>query len=354
MAYSKSTSITSQADLMYQVYTFAVALGWTLDNYDTGNKKMSLHKGNCHVHFWWNDTSTASASYGTSIGMYQSLGYIDAATNPWAHTDDSQNGADSSANLNQERGIKNIGNGPYTSLSMHGHTDTDVIYYILEIAPGIYRHFGFGNIIKSGSWVGGEWAGGHHWEPGGDPVNSFYDIPYERYHSILLDARNYNAYDAYNSTQAAKRVGGTIHVEGLPNQSVYANTKWGTVGLGTLLTSSSRRAGRDGKDRAPVQGCFRDGFNVQQMGWLSPDITKGYLPIIPCDLYYYDFNGSESEELYYLGRLPYVGHIQMTGIDPQQALTVGADEWVIYPGVRKSMVQANNQESWNMGIIYKK
>lgn len=349
MSYSYSASIVSQADLMAQVSTFAVARGWTEDNYDVVNKKMSLHKGSCYVHFLWDDTSALSASTGKSIGMYQSLGYISAGTDSWAHTDDSQNGANATSLLNQERGIKNIGDGPYTSLSMHGFTDTDVVYCILEIAPGIYRHFGFGNIVKSGSWTGGEWAAGHHWTP--EAAGDQFHQPSSVYHNILLDGVNYGFYSTYLS---AKRVAGTVHVEGLPGQTTE-NSKWGVVGRGTSLTTSTYREGRDGNDRAPISGGFRDSFNIQQMGWLSPDVAQGYVPVIPCDLYYYDFNATQSEHLYYLGRMHNIGMCQMTGIDPQQVLTIGADEWVAYPGVRKSKTGVSGtQETWNMGIIYKK
>lgn len=348
MAYSSSTSITSQADLMSQVSTFAVARGWTEDNYDAGNKKMSLHKGNCYVHFWWDDISTNGGVYGTSIGMYQSLGYIDAATASYAHTDDSQNGANSSSNLDQERGIKYIGPGPYTSLHMFGHTDIDVIYCVLEFSPGLYRHFAFGNIDKVGTWTGGEFVAGHHWDPydGGTSL----DNPIGDFHSLLLDGYWYNnpTYHVGNV-----RAGATLHVEGLPDQ-ITENPHWGAVGFWyNLMASTPRTEGRDGNERAIIWGGCRSGLGLSQYGWLSADLDKGYIPIIPIEILYCVPQTGESEHFYYLGRMHNVGHVQLAGIDPQQALTIGADTWRAFPAVRKSKVGGNTQESWDMGLIYK-
>jgi len=330
---------------MTQVSTFAVSTnGWTQNNYDAGNKKMSLSKGNCFVHFWWDDTS--ASIHGTSIGMYQSLGFISAGTNPWAHTNDSGNGANASANLDTERGIKYIGPGPYTSLHMFGHTDTDVIYVALEIAPGLYRHFGFGNITKIGTWVGGEWVGGHHWNPQNSGAAA--DFPSHFVHSVLLDGHHYgNTGGGFGNSV---RVAATMHIEGLPNQPT-ANQYYGVVGRPEDFDAWDED--RDANARGLIEGGIRDGLGTQQFGWLQPDLSKGFIPIIPAEIFYWDLNPTTSEDRYPLGRMHNCGTIQMRGIDPQQALTVGADTWRAFPCVRKSFLQANNYESWNMGIIYK-
>jgi len=349
MAYSSSTSITDQSDLMTQVSTFAVSTnGWTQDNYDAGNKKMSLHKGNVYVHFWWDDTSSGGSTYGKSIGMYQSLGYIGSGTAQYAHTDDSQTGANSASDLCEERGIKYIGDGPYTSLHMFGHTDIDVIYCVLEYAPGLYRHFGFGNLDKVGTWTGGEFVYGHHWSPqNGGPYLGDPDGPV---HSVGLDGCHWTGVSYHGYSYNA---GATLHVEGLPNQTTQ-NPKWGVVGQAdTLASVSSRRVGRDGNDRAPIQGAFRGGIGLSQFGWALVDVSKGYIPICPMEILYYDYLGTNSNNLYYLGRMHNIGHVQMRGMDPQQAITIGADTWRVFPGVRQSKTSSYNEESWNMGIIYK-
>jgi len=348
MAYSTTTSITDQDDLMSQVSTFAVARGWTEDNYDAVNKKMSLHKGNCYVHFFWNDTSTNGATYGTSIGMYQSLGYIDAATASHAHTNDSQNGASTAATLSKERGIKYIGPGPYTALHLHGHTDTDVIYCILEYAPGLYSHFAFGNIEKVGTWTGGEFVAGHHWTP--EQSGTSLDDPKSTLHNFLLDGVNFN--NAFNYPDSI-RIASTIHMEGLPNQQTE-NPYYGAVGSwSNMITASAYTEGRDGNERAIVYGGCRDGIGVQQFGWAVADVSKGYIPIIPVELFYVYNKTGESDDFYYLGRMAHAGMIQLAGIDPAQALTIGAETWRAYPCVRKSKVGSNAKESWDMGMIYK-
>jgi len=348
MSYSTTTSITNQSDLMSQLSTFAVTtMGWTQDNYDGTLKKMSLHKGTVYVHFWWDDTSTQSATYGTSIGMYQSLGFISAGTAVYAHTDDSQNGANSAATLCNERGIKFIGDGPYTSLHLFGQSSpTDTIYGVLEFAPGLYRHFAFGTLEKSGTWTGGEFCAGHHWDPENNGADL--DNPTGIYHNLLMDAENYG----HAAHPTSTRTHGTLHMENITGMITSGNLKWGIAGR-CINMQTAYTLGRDGNARTVLLGGCRGGFACNLYGWQQPDLTKGFVPIIPCDIWMYEPTATAAEHYYYLGKMPNMGHVQMRGIDPQQAITVGAETWSAFPGVRKSKVGGNNQESWNMGLIYK-
>jgi hypothetical protein len=234
------------------------------------------------------------------------------------------------------------------SLHLHGHTDTDVIYGILEYAPGLYSHFAFGNIEKAGTWTGGEFVAGHHWTPeqGGGAL----DDPKHNMHNFLLDGINFNNTTGYGDSV---RIATTIHMEGLPNQETE-NPYYGVVGSASnMRTADVYRQGRDGNKRAIVQGGCRDGLGVQQFGWAVADVSKGYIPIIPIELIYYYDKAGESDDMYYLGRLAHAGMVQLAGINPQQALTIGAETWRAYPVVRKSMVGSNAKESWDMGMIYK-
>lgn len=348
MAYAVSTSITDHSDLMAQVLSFATTYaGFTQDEWNATNKYMSLHRGNCYVHFWWDDTS--GSAFGSSIGMYQSLGYAGPGVEPWQHTTDSQSGSNAEGNMDRERGIKFIGDGPFTSLHMFGNDDAAeyVVYCVLEFAPGLYRHFGFGQIAKNGTWTGGEWCGGHHWN-----LEDKADVVAYGGHSILLDGGYY-----YAGETEETRVNATMRAVGLPNQSTE-NTNWCVVGHiyshYTYGVDGQETKGRDGNIRSVIGGGIRKGVSMEQYAWLTPNLTKGYLPIIPIDLWYQGTYTMTNGLRYYLGRMVNIGMINLTAFDPAQEVTVGSDTWMVFPAVRKSKVSGDNQESKYIGIIYKK
>jgi len=348
MSYSSPTAPTSASDLMTKLSTFAVStMGWTQDYYDSATYKiMSLHKGNCYVHFFWDD----NGSDPLSIAMYQSLGYAgDPPTYyPWQHTTDSGFGHDdsSSPDLGNERSVSFIGSGPYTSVHFFGHTSPDVIYVALEYSPGLYRHFGFGTLEKYGTWTGGEFVYGHYWSKYGP--NIYLDAPTYAHHSVLLDGV---ATQDGGGTARSARIEATMHCEGFPNQG---STKWGS--FGDARTNASKittyRQDRDGYTHLTLWGGARNGPALLQYGWQEPDISKGYIPIIPIDTYYVDTSVSP-DKYYYMGRMFNCGHIQLKGLSPKDTITIGADTWRVFPVVRKSKAGGDIEESWWMGVIYK-
>lgn len=349
MSYSAPAAPTNAGDLMAKVSTFAVStMGWTEEYYENSTYKiMTLSKGSCIVSFYW-DANDAEPD---SIAMYQSLGYLgDPPTYyPWDQTDDSGFGHTDSTSPDQgiQRGIKFIGAGPYTSLHLFGSTspDPDVVYCVLEYTPGIYRHFAFGNVEKFGTWTGGEFVSGHQWTRYNSGQDL--DVPSSTYHSVLLDGAYVNG-DGQGTPY--KRAGATVHCESLPNQDVAG--KWGAVGYAYGMTTPANLTDTAGEDMLTLYGGCRNGPAVAQFGWQEPDISKGYIPIIPIELYYVDTSTSP-DNYHYLGRLANCGHIQMKGLDPNSTITIGADTWRVFPAVRKSRVGGNNEESWWMGLIYK-
>ena len=149
MAQYQTGIATSRADLMSKLHTFSTTNGWTNDEYNGTAKRMSLHKANCYVHFWWDDTNTAREE---SIGLFQSLGYTGGNV-PHAHPDDAGGWVTAPYETYQDykrKKISYIGDGPFTAYHFFAYTDIDCIHCVLELTPGVYRHFGFGTIDKFG------------------------------------------------------------------------------------------------------------------------------------------------------------------------------------------------------------
>lgn len=342
MAY-ETGSATDQTDLMNKLQTFAAANGFTVDNYDGSNHFLSISRSadSLYVTFYWNTTTT--------IAMYQALGYSGIyAQEPWNQADDSGNGHATLGSVHLSRCVSNIGAGPYTTYYFFAYDDPYALHIVLEFSPGLYRHFCFGSLNKAGTWTGGAFAAGHFW----NTYNgySYYDSPNFGGHSLLLDG-----WLKPDPGYGSLTIGATLHVEGFQTLGQPTGGKWGHC---VYPGASDSYLGNDrgGTGRIRIAGGCRGGIALTQFGWLLPDLSNGFIPIVPFEVFYPDANAASgtSVKWYYLGRVANIGHIHLEGIDPAQEITVGADTWMAFPAVRKSIVGGDNQESWNMGIIYKK
>jgi hypothetical protein len=340
MAYQTGTA-SSRADLISKLSTFAQASGWTQDEYDSGsNRRCSLHKGNCYVHFWWGDTVYGdSGNAPKCIAMYQSLGYSSGQL-PYNHTNDSGGygtGTYETYMDYQRMGVKYLGDGPFTAYHFFSHTDIDNIYVVLEYTAGIFKHFGFGNIDKFGTWTGGEWVAGHswHWEY----ESSFTSTG----HSVLLDG----VHTAVSYEEGLS--GGRLHMEGFPNQP--GTSKWGYVsGSGT---EASNGLDRGSNTRMCVMGGIRKSWWLSALNWLQSDALSGLINFVPIPLFYRQTDLTP-DAFRLLGFMHNVYHVQMAAYDAGAEVTIGANTYKIFPMVRKRYESDGNPESANAGIVYKK
>ncbi len=344
MAYETGTA-SDQTDLMSKLSTFAQANGYNEDYYNGSNRHLSLSRAAdaLYVSFAWDAVNF--------IQMYQALNYEGAHDEePWDQDDDSGNGNNDPDSFGDRgRQVSNIGNGSFTAYHFFAYTSPSyAIHVVLEFAPGLYRHFGFGKMDKVGTWNGGAWCAGHLWNTAGATPFNVYDAPNHGGHSVLMDGQmqpGMSYYGTYNDDS-----GGTLYVTGLPGQDaaskwghcVYYNTDDGDIGTDRASNSRIR-----------ISGGFRCGPAITLFGHYLPNLANGFIPIIPIETFYMRGDGAD-DGVYYLGRIPNVGHIHLHGIDPAQELSVGGDTWIAFPMVRKSNVGGDNQESKNAGIIYKK
>jgi hypothetical protein len=343
MAYSTG-SASDLDDLMNKLQTFAGSNGFTVDNHDATANFLSLSRSadNLFVTFYWGGLD--------DIMIWQSLAYSAGQKHtPWGQTDDSGNGDGDTSSPETGRNVSQIGNGPFTAYYFFAYTNPHALFVVLEYSPGLYRHFGFGSISKSQTWTGGAWAAGHVWNRGN--AQAMYDVPNSGNHTVLTDAildpgnTGYSAYSNY--------AGATVHIEGFQTYGQPTGGKWGhCVRIGATTTEIG--TDRGSTQRIVIQGGIRGGPLVSQLGHFMPDLSNGFIPIIPTEVFAI-FDGATSQyKAYYLGTIPNLGQIHLQGIDAAQEITVGADTWKAFPAVRKSNVGGNNMESRNFGLIYKK
>jgi hypothetical protein len=277
-----------------------------------------------YVSFAWDNTDQ------DQLAIYQSLGYT-GGNDIDAHPDDSGNGDSTPATVNSERRVNFESTGPYTAYYFFASDDAP--YYchvVVEVTSGVFRHFGFGTIIKVNDWTGGEYAYGHIWNQSTGAI----DVPGSTQHSVGLDSNASNNAD-----------GATMHIEGVGNQGV--NEKWGT------FSSSSSGTDTAGENRALLFGGMRGGWWARYVSVLRPSTLNAFVPISPVPVFYRDAS-TTPDTMMYLGQMRHVGIVNMHNFSPGDEITVGSETWVVFPWVRKQYLEADTEESWNAGYAYRK
>jgi len=318
MAYETGVA-SSQEDFLTKLSTFAQANGWTQDELDVPNKELAIRRNNVFISFRWDAVATTGG-----IAIFQALGFTMGNT-PGNHPNDSGSGLISGTPISSQRRLDRIGNGPFTAY--HFFAGSVFLHVALEYAPGLYRHCSFGELVKNGTWTGGEYCAGHTWA--GDP-----DSPANPSHCVLVDWRS----------QLSNLEGATVHVEGMPGEG--GTSKWGVV-----IDSTTVGNDRAGIARVTCLGGLRDGFLFNALHFIRSNPGNGFVSMAPLQVYYRRL--LSPEQWFKLGTIPGMRGINIHFINPAEAFTIGADTWRCFPYVRKQFLQLNTDESGNWGIAYR-
>lgn len=318
---------TDLEDLLSTLSTFLQANDYTEDEFNTtdGDAAWSRSAKNIYISHRWN---VGTPQY---LSIHQALGFIDTATLPGDHTDDSGNGYNTNSshtnvNLGDERAVE-LDDGPFASyFFFEQDADPHYVHVVVQTSTGIYRHFGWGEIDKFGTWTGGEYAYGHaHFFAGAKQSGN----------STLLDG-------LFTGTSQARRAA-TIHMEGLPGQG--GSEKWGQIWDRTDIASPDD-SGSNAKAR--VKGGYKGGLITRAFGNVGPaGSTSGFIPQYPISVWHR--NGSD---ILLLGWMPDVRGMNMRNFAPEQEIVIGSDTWVVFPESQKS--SSGNDRTENAGIAYKK
>jgi hypothetical protein len=321
MAYSSGVAVDQDA-LMTALEAFALAEGWTIDDGAAGNN-LSISKGTIYVQFRWDDTN--------HIAIFQSTGYL--GSGPGYEPGDSGNG-DRDGPITSGRRLSDIGAGPFTRYHFFSPTSgEDYIHVVLEFSPGIYRHMTFGELVKVGTWTGGEYCFGQIWDL--DPV-TISDDPTVNSHVMPFEGRfSLNSGDP-----------GTIHVEDLPGQD--PSGVWGVVWSGTSAGND-----RGGNPRENIVSGVRAGFLGYSFSPMPANPANGFVPLIPIQVYHRQ-DAYSPERWRLLGYAPDMRVINLKHLAVGDEFTVGTDTWMVFPWCRKRHAKDDTQESWNAGFAYKK
>jgi len=330
MAY-ETGSATDWDDFISKLSDFVKANGWKDETEDdTGtplDNTQCFSKNNVVVAFYW-------AATPTTIAMYQSLGYVDGAA-PAAFTDDSGNG---SFSVPAGRNIADVGDGPFLSYHFFENDASPAyVHIVLQIAAGIYRHFGFGELDKFGDWdsaSGGEYVYGHANYSGSTGASS----------SSLLDG---GLSDTGPSTIIYRAA--TMHMEGWPNQPVGG--KWAVISGCTIAVDEQTDIGNDtaAVGRIAVIGGHRANTAAPAFGWQSAGTTTGLIPMYPMMCLFYDWT---TKFAYVIGWQKDVRGVNIENFAAAESIPIDGDTWIMFPSVQKGSTGA--QKTYFQGIAYKK
>lgn len=321
MSYETGT-YTNIADLFSRLNTFATAAGWTVNH--SAADRLFLTKSTVSVAFRWSTTSPTCAA------IYQHTAFVNSATDPGNHTNDSGQGAISGTDATLLTGRHVV--LPNTSARYWFFANGDSVHAVVETAPLRVTHFGFGMLTKKGTWTGGAYAYGSRFDAGG---------PISVGHSVLLDGL------AGLGTEAAVRpFVGTVHVEGMPGQAGAG--RWGLAWGGTIATTSTDRAGNA---REMLQGGFRGGPLARQFSRFGGAVNTGAIVLYSIGVWLN--SRAVAARWHELGHMPDVRGVNLKNFTVADEVTIGGDVWVLFPTRFKTSVSPTSS-SKNQGIAYRK
>lgn len=297
---------TDTTDLINKLITFATANGWAVNTPSSGRV---FTKGGKYFGLNWD---------ADDVWLCGATGY--SAGSAWS--------AQPGASAEQPR--SNNMAGPFNSYHFFTNTSPDYLHVVAETTPGIYRHFHMGQLSKHGAFTGGEYACACYWHMTVVTANQTPNWPDNVYHALPFDAHQQFGTTANRSIVRAD-------IDSKTNnwmQFYYANTYGGNYAKG-VVRGSNDSLYESLHERGPSE------FN---------QITP-LLPMLICA-------ERPSTMTSPLGYVPDMRYVNMSNLTPGGTLTIGADEWLVFPLVQKTETWDNSSSatpsSGTYGLAYRK
>ena len=226
------------------------------------------------------------------------------------HLNDSGNGLGTGA-INTERRLDGIGNGPYDNhwFFTSNEGGVDYAFLVLEWETGNFVWCGFGEMVKFGTWTGGEWCGG-------TAVEDTQDVQDTR-HNFIMDGRCGTA-----------NIAATVHAEGLTDMG--GSDKWGVC-----MFPDNPGVDGDGNDRTIFTGGSRDGFLNRAVHGIPANPNSGFIPMVPFLVFHR--SGTSRVNWRFAGKLPHIRELNGRNLVAGEEFTIGGSEvWKVFPAAKKA------------------
>lgn len=300
MAYQTGAAATPLI-LLDAIRTFALSLGWTV-NYH-GNDPQGT-AGNNH----WLSLRTPGGRYFNILAdnSAQTM-YTRGATNYTANSNrDAQPGQ--SPGWRQTNALK----GPFAAYYLFG--GVEYLHIVIEVVTNRFAHIHIGTMEKSGNYPGGEYHTGTYVYL----QTSYQNDPESPYHGYPFDSNNYYSMAGVDYYR--------IDSDGALNNWVAGASHNGSYGFlrGYSLIKPLF-------DRSPN--------HLTGQSILLPSIIVGPRPTGGTAIY---------------GTVPDVRVLNMANVSSKAVMTIGSDEWMIFPVVRKGWGTIYDMQSGHYGIAYRR
>lgn len=228
-------------------------------------------------------------------------------------------------------------------------TDASYIHAVIQIGARSWRHFHVGRVLKYGTWVGGNYIFGHFHVQGSGQITD----PYDGNHTQPFGGmRSDNA--AFGPQRA-----GVLHCEGLagsgPNNAIiwFGSTATGISRANTVakIVGDVNQSNYDIGHFKVVSWATLLGGGLQQ---IQKSLLANASPLVPMTVFgKFDFNSVQSWCA--LGTIPDVFRINMKDFSPAETITIGSDDYVVFPAVNSDVINtvAGEEYSGYEGYAYK-
>lgn len=311
MAHQNGTA-NDPVDLLDKLRVFALANGWTVHNFGarpagaTAGQALQLSKSGLAASFLSLSAAGTVNDPGPKIGGYVHDAYVGGSG-----TENQANGS--------EKAYSNALAGPYqrydffTGVGQNG----PYLYVVVETAAGLFKHFGIGILDGMGVLNPGSFMFNSNWNYSTNYVGNMLSTA----HMIPWMGNESSPTNGYHNTLLAS--GTTIRAD-----ADTLSPKWylGTNQPGSANIYVPRRMrGGPGAENQPGQV-------LSYPILASASMRTGRTTLVPTLMLGERTGGQYSP----LGSGPGVRWVQLDYLDPGAVLTIGTDQWKVFPVVRKN------------------
>lgn len=352
MAYATGTG-ANQQDLLDAVRAFALGLGWTVVEWDTVNKRLKMSKGACKIAFTWTNANvTAYTGYlGTPYTVDNGIIWGTLTSSLTLGTAITNEPGSSGLNTDDGWVTAHGLSGPFTQWFLFSNATGEYVHVVVQVSADHYVHFGFGNVDQNGlthsgaAYLYGD-GGPVYWRessayPTGDTAVDYNDP------GMVAAIFSSSAY--YTDTSCFQ----LLAVDALPAGYVNNVAHPSYIGFGSY---------RDTAIAHPVKTksiylsnptdypTTSQGTGARLMDNIVEMSAPGHTPYVPMHGVPCIISNSARTAGVAVGSVPDWRYVNMSGMSPQQEITLSTDTWKIFPCRRQSAwSEAKTVESLQSG-----
>ena len=318
MAYQTGTA-TDADDLLAKLRSFAVAQGWTINNYVAGTNYdtvLQLSSGSCFANIVSDQRTQTTYYFGVSQSMQWKTIRMKLATTYDANLSwDAQPGTWPSTSTDEI--MINHMIGPFPSYHIFGNSQ--YLHLVIERTAGEFDHLMIGEVDKHGTVTGGAYGLSTFWHHQSNQI----DNPDSSSHALPADDKF-----TFNNISTAGRV-----------LFPYDGYTW-------------RRYGDNQTAGERTVGIIRNSGLLESLLDSSPNDFNGVTPLFPVPVIVERVGVLYSP----IGTIPDIRVLNIKNLQPGDSVFLGPDEWVAFPVKAKkepSLRDGQPNSGW-YGFAYKK